>query len=360
MERADIENLRVHATPGIRVRERLFREWCFLRAVVRHRGLSVLLLGVVLWVGSEVLGSDSMSAGGSPSGTFDRIYAAWGLIFGQTPPGNLPTSFLGRAMLFLVPILGLTVIVEAIAEIGSMVRDRRAHEHSWCTIMSRSMQDHIIIVGLGKLGYRTFRILRKLGHRVVVVEASEQNKFLEEVRADGSAVLIGDARRDQLLREAGVERARSIVLATNDDLVNLESALDARRMNPQIRVVLRMFDQQMADKVREGFNIKTAMSQSSISAPAFATAAIEPSIVGSQIVADEIVVTVRWSVERHPGIAGLSVSDLLERHAVSVVERTPAGGVRKLFPPPQTRIERGDELLLQGALETLTALRGTA
>lgn len=338
------------------MRERIFREWCFLVAVVRHRGLGILLLVVVLGIGSELLWRGT---GVARPPLFDRIYGAWSLVFGQPPAGQLPTTWLGRAMLFVIPLLGLTVVIEAIVEVSSMIRDRRAHERTWCSIMSRSMKDHIILVGLGKLGYRTFRILRRLGHRVVVIEGNERNKFLEEVRTDGSPLLIGDARRDDLLEEAGVEHARSIILATSDDLVNLEAALDARRMNAGIRVVLRMFDQEMADKVREGFNIRVAMSQSSISAPAFATAAVEPSIVGSAVVSDELIVMVRWSVKKDPGIAGMTVGELLSRHGVSVVQQTRGASPKRLFPPPEMRLERGDELLLQGAFDVMMKLRGS-
>ena len=87
-----------------------------------------------------------------------------------------------------------------------------------------------------------------------------------------------------------------IILATDDDLANLEVALDARRINPGIRVVLRMFDQNMADKIRDGFNIYTAMSQSAISAPAFATAALDRAIVNSFMVNDALIVMQRWIV----------------------------------------------------------------
>ncbi len=354
VERMDTDNLRIAPAPGAKLRERIFREWCFVVSIVRHRGLSLLLMIALLVAGSDLLWRGME---GERPPLFERVYSTWSLIFGQPPSGTLPTSWLGRSLLFILPMIGLTVIIEAIVEVSSMVRDRRAHERSWCSIMSRSMHDHVILVGLGKLGFRTFRLLRRLGHRVVVVEASERNKFLDEVRADGSPLLLGDARRDELLREAGVEKARSIILATSDDLVNLEAALDARRMNPAIRVVLRMFDQEMADKVREGFNIRIAMSQSSISAPAFATAAVEPSIVGSVIVSNELIVMVRWSVATHPGIAGLTVGDLLTRHGVSVVERTPAGEPKRLFPPPETRLAQGDELLLQGEFGTIMKLK---
>jgi voltage-gated potassium channel len=355
MDRLNIDNLRVRASGWREWRYRLWREWCFLVAIVRHRGLSIGALILLLLVGSELLAADDM---GARADTFQRVYAVWNLIFGQ-PVGELPTSWWGRSLLFILPILGLTVIVETIVEVGSMVRDRRSHEQSWCTIMSQSMSGHVVLVGLGKLGFRTFSLLRKLGRRVVVIECNGQNKFLDDVRRDGSPLLVGDARRDKLLEDANVAEAESIILATSDDMVNLEAALDARRLNPRIRVILRMFDQQMADKVRDGFNIKLAMSQSAISAPAFATAAIEPSIVGSVVVSDRLIVMMRWSVGQHPGIAGMTVGELLQTHGVSVVERTSPPGAAELFPPPITRIDRGDELLLQGPFETLMSLRGS-
>ncbi|MCG3122380.1 MAG: Glutathione-regulated potassium-efflux system protein KefC [Phycisphaerales bacterium] len=354
MERTDTDQLRLRPARLARLRERLFREWCFVVAVVRHRGLSLLLLVLVIAGGSELLWR------GSPDPRpplFDRVYGSWNLVFGQPPAGSLPESWVGRAMLFVIPLLGLAFIIEAIVEVSAMLRDRRSNERSWCLIMSRSMKDHVILVGLGKLGFRTFKLLRRLGHRVVVIEATEKNKFLDEVRRDGSALLIGDARHDELLRDAGVEKARSIILATSDDMVNLEAALDARRMNPGIRVVLRMFDQQLADKVREGFNIRVAMSQSSISAPAFATAAVEPSIVGSVVLSSELIVMVRWPVQTCPQLAGQSVGDVLATFGVSVVERVPPGAPRQLFPPPATVISSGDELVLQGEFTAVMALR---
>ncbi|HLO40238.1 MAG TPA: NAD-binding protein [Phycisphaerales bacterium] len=356
MEHTDPANLRIRPPAARRFKEHLFREWCFLVAIIRHRGLSVLLMFAVLAIGSEVLWYDQPLHDGPRPPLFERVYSAWSLMFGQPPAGELPSSWLGRAMLFVIPILGITVIVEAIVEISSMVRDRRSHEESWCTIMSRSMNDHIILVGLGKLGYRTFTILRRLGHSVVVVEASDRNKFLDEVRADGSPILIGDARRDEMLVKAGVEHAASIILATSDDLVNLEAALDARRMNPSIRVVLRMFDQQLADKVGEGFSITGAMSQSAISAPAFATAAVAPSVVGSVIVSGELLIMVRRTISATDPLCGLTIGDLLTRHAVNIIEHTPLNHPRRLFPPPTTRLAPGDTILLQGEFENITKL----
>ncbi len=62
--------------------------------------------------------------------------------------------------------------------------------------------------------------------------------------------------------------------ATDDQLANLEIALDAREINPGIKVVMRMFDVEFARKVEKGFGIHTAFSCSALTAPIFAAAAM--------------------------------------------------------------------------------------
>src|SRR5262245_1241396 len=199
--------------------------------------------------------------GEAPLGFVKALYCTFSLVFAQ-PPGPFPDSAPLRVLFFAVPLLGLTVVIESIVEFSQMVRDRSRSEQAWSRIMAEAMSDHVVLVGLGKLGFRTFLLLRKLGVQVAVVEQEAQNQFLDEVRKDGSPFIVGDARRDVLSEEAGVARARAIVVCTNNDLANLEIALDARRIKPGIRVVLRMFDQGLADKVGAIANIKVAMSQS--------------------------------------------------------------------------------------------------
>jgi Trk K+ transport system NAD-binding subunit len=262
-----------------------------------------------------------------------------------------------QSLFFVVPILGLTVIIEAIIDMATMLRDRSRCERSWCVMMTSSMSDHIVLVGIGKLGYKTFHLLRRLGQSVVVIERNSSNQFLEDVRRDGSPLLIGDARREAMLEDANVKHARGLILATDDDLANLEIALDARRLAPGLRVVVRMFDQNMADKVRDGFNIHIAMSQSALSAPAFATAAIEPSIINSMVVGDRLVVIQRWTVREGGPFCDKSVGEILVEHACSVVEHRPKNAPGRVFPGPDARVMPGDEILVQGTFDELTRLR---
>ena len=285
----------------------------------------------------------------------DGLYFTWSLLFGQTPD-DLPAHPALRVLVFALPVVGLTVVIHAIVDLSDMMRDRRRHERSWCTMMASSLSNHIILVGLGKLGYRTFLMLRKLGEVVVVIESNERNPFLDEIRRDGCPLLLGDARRDAILLEANVAAARSVILATNDDLANLEVSLDARRFNPQIRVVLRMFDQNMADKIRDGFNIHIAMSQSAISAPGFALAALDPALTHSYMLDDQLIVTRRTAVAAGGPLAGMTVGEVLAKHGFAVVRHCPSGERAALFPKPDVRLNVGDEVMVQGPFDGLARI----
>lgn len=349
MQRAYAVDFRSPVTRAGRLRERLWRDWCFARVVLQQFVWRFVLLAAVLLSGTLLFWKFE---GHAPT---KALYFTWSLVTGQ-PPESFPAHWPLQAAFFVVPVLGMLVILESIVEFALLLRDRRRQERSWHLMMAKHLSDHVLLVGLGRLGYRTYTVLRRLGEAVVIIERNDKNQFLDELRREGVPVLLGDARDDQLLIEANVAKAKSIVLATTDDLANLEAALDARRYNPNIRVVLRMFDPKMADKVREGFNIQLSMSQSGIAAPAFATAALDRTIEGSAVVNHELVVMKRWVVSADGPLAGRTVLDVMEQFSVNAVEHRTAAGAVHLFPKPQTRLAGGDELLVQGLYQSLKAL----
>jgi hypothetical protein len=120
--------------------------------------------------------------------------------------------------------------------------------------------------------------------------------------------------------------------------------------------VLRMFDQNMADKVQQGFNIQCAMSQSAISAPAFVTAALEDCVVNSLLVDEQLLVTQRWQVRETDPLCGKTVAEALVHSGVYILQRRAAGSPPQLMPAPSVRLSAGDELLIQGPSTALSAL----
>jgi len=101
------------------------------------------------------------------------------------------------------------------------------------------------------------------------------------------------------------------------------------------------------------------MSQSSISAPAFATAAIEPSIVSTAVVDNHLIMMQRWTVRAGGSIDSLPVSAVLDRFSIVVVERRD-GNTTAMFPGPGTVLGAGDELVVQGRYEDLVRIRPQA
>ncbi len=90
----------------------------------------------------------------------EATYFTWSLIFGE-PPEEFPESVVLQSLFFIVPVLGLCVIIEGIVDLTVLLGDRRRNERGWCRIMAADYNDHIVLVGMGRLGFRTFHLLRQ-------------------------------------------------------------------------------------------------------------------------------------------------------------------------------------------------------
>ena len=110
--------------------------------------------------------------------------------------------------------------------------------------------DHVIVVGLGQVGLRLCMLLRECGVLVVAVDADGDAETVGLARRLQIPVVIGRAANPALLRRLSLGRARAFAAVTNDDLRNLESAMTARSLNPDLRVVLRAGDGDVADETR--------------------------------------------------------------------------------------------------------------
>jgi voltage-gated potassium channel Kch len=94
---------------------------------------------------------------------------------------------------------------------------------------------HMIVVGLGAVGLRVVEQLRARGETVVIIESQEGGRHLPAIYAKRLPAIIGDARLERTLRDAGLPRAKAILSVTSDDLANLEIGLNAKLLNPSVR-----------------------------------------------------------------------------------------------------------------------------
>ncbi len=154
------------------------------------------------------------------------------------------------------------------------------------------MDNHIVVVGLGNVGYRIVDNLLNMGEKVIVIETDNDKIFVDEMRSR-TPVVIGDARREAHLLAADIVHAKCITVVTDNDLKNLEIGLGARAVNPQIRVVLRAFDRDLAHKYEKSFGIDRVLSTAGIAAPSFVQAIFNKEVIGAFIWNDRRVYILR-------------------------------------------------------------------
>lgn len=131
---------------------------------------------------------------------------------------------------------------------------------------------HIVVCGLGNVGFRLVNELTEMGERVVAIDRAESGQFSATVRALGVPVFVGDATVVEVLKQVRAADAKAVIAATSSELANLEIALLVREMNPHSRVVVRLSDPDFADAVRDAADIRQAVSVPALAAPAFAAA----------------------------------------------------------------------------------------
>jgi Trk K+ transport system NAD-binding subunit len=134
------------------------------------------------------------------------------------------------------------------------------------------MTPTIIVYGLDTIGYRILCLLRNQNATVVGVNdhplPSEPN------------LVIGDLRATSTLEHAGIGTAQILVIANGDDALNLDILLKARLLNPRIRIVNRLFNASLGDRLDHTLAEHTTLSVADLAAPIFTFAALGKQAIG--------------------------------------------------------------------------------
>jgi Trk K+ transport system NAD-binding subunit len=117
-------------------------------------------------------------------------------------------------------------------------------------------------------------------------------------------------------------------------------------MQPGLRVVLRLFDDDFARRVEDAFQIPISRSVSRLAAPAFAAALLEREVVGTIAVERRVLVLAELPVAEGSSLDGRPVADVSETGAVRVIAHTVGAARPGWLPSPAARIRAGDRLLV--------------
>lgn len=268
---------------------------------------------------------------------------------------DLPDDLIGQALFFLIPLLGLALIFQSVLNFGRLLFDKASRREAWQVALAATYRGHIVVCGLSRVSVRVITQLLAAGYDVVAIERAWDSAFVERVLSLRVPVVLGDARADDILRQAGLPHARALVVGINDDLLNIEIALSARALHPSIRVVLRVFDETLDRRLEQNFGPNTAFSASALAAPTFAAASVSREVYHVLPFGDSLIGCTQVIVQAESQLSGF-IHAVETAHGIRVIHHQNAAGV--VLPRQAMRqLSSGDQVTLLGTLDALEALR---
>jgi len=223
------------------------------------------------------------------------------------------------------------------------------------------LSGHYIICGAGRVGRSAARELARKPVPFVIVDNNEakatryQNDWL---------IAVGDATKEQMLREVHIERAQGLVAATTTDATNLYIILTARSLNPKLKIIARASEED-AEK-----HLITAGADSIVSPYRFAgyriaQAFIRPNVLDffdTAMNQQRPLEIEEVKVGKGARLAGqtLEASRIRQELGVIVLAIKGEHTAMRFNPPPDEKIHEGDHLIAMGDPDGLRKLEDSA
>lgn len=322
-----------------------------LRAALNRKlGVAVLITLLVTVLAGAVLNVWD----GTQHNLWQSIYVTLMTAVGASDVEDKRNAVAQAAQLVLtVAGLALLPLITA-AVVDGMVNARLALAQGR---LAGELSDHVVLVGLGNVGTHVLRQLHALGVRVVAIDRADDARGVKTAQRRGIPVIIGDAAREETLRSASIETCRALVVLSTNDPVNLQAALHARSIREDLRVVLRLFDDDFAQRIGAAFDINTSRSVSRLCAPVFAAALLERDVSASIPVDRHILLAGTVSVRPGSHLDGALLSDIDDPAQRRVIGMSSAGQTWVDWrPDPRRVLAAGDRILIVARQRAFRAL----
>jgi voltage-gated potassium channel len=266
-----------------------------------------------------------------------------------------PSDTAGQAIKVVLIILGVGTLFYALVTVteffvhghlGDLLAQRRTRR------MIDSQSDHNIICGFGRVGRQVARDLSAAGGRYVVVDERQENREIAAAQGVGVRFIVGNPAEDEVLKAAGIERARAVVACVDSDAENIFITLTARGLCPDIRIVARASADDAEPKLKRA-GADRVISPYKASGAEMARLALTPQVSGVVDVAPEYRME---EIEVTPGCEGMGkrIGDV--RGGSFIVALRRPDGTFQAQPPGETMLAAGDVLVAMGTLRTMDRL----
>lgn len=327
------------------------RWWRVLRAVYRDsralirefwRSILVFLLATV--VGGFIYGELRVQAGYPRVPFIDLPYTMLLLMVFQTP-GDIPPEPQLIAFWYAMPLVSIYVVGRGATDFIRLFFNRYERRNAWEEAVASTYRNHVIVMGAGHLGLRVIRSLVQMGFEVVAIDNGINPESEAELRQLDVPLIVADGRLASTMETAGLRHAQSFVVCTSNDHLNLEVTMRARDLNKDVRIVVRVWDNQFAEQIGRYMNVQAVLSASDLAAPAFAGSAMGIEITQTLQVGGEDYSLIRLRVEPGSFMDGCTIEELQQTHEMDIVLHGQDGSVR-VHPDHEALVRAGDTLVI--------------
>jgi Trk K+ transport system NAD-binding subunit len=215
---------------------------------------------------------------------------------------------------------------------------------------------HVIVAGLGAVGTRIIGQLHDLGIDVVGVDKSAEATGMPLAQRLGIRVVIGETQSEETLRQASVTTCQAVVSVTNSDIANLETALNARALAVGPRIVVRLYDDDLAERVQRTIANTVSRSTSYLAAPAFAAAVLDHQVLRTIAVGRHVLLLADVRAD-DGGLTGRQLTSVHQPGVLRVIALRRADAVGADWSPaPGYVIAAGDSVLVLATRAGLSGL----
>jgi voltage-gated potassium channel len=276
-----------------------------------------------------------------------------------------PLTQAGRAYSMVLMLAGIGIMFYIVTGLAKIIVEGEIRDALGKRKLQRHIQKlhhHYIICGFGRIGEIIARQLKERHIPFVVVE--NQPELVAGLEEAGYDILVGDATKEEVLLEAGIERAKGLITVVSSDANNVYITLTARSLNPDIFIVARAAESGSEQKLlRAGAD--RVESPYELGGRKMAQTILRPNVVTFLELAMKE--DVDLSMEEIPvastsSLVGMALKDSGIRQKLNtiIVSIKRANGDMIFNPSPGTQIEAGDTLIALGVRQQLEVLEQMA
>jgi Trk K+ transport system NAD-binding subunit len=209
-------------------------------------------------------------------------------------------------------------------------------------------ENHIVIIGIRRLGKKVAQLLLDLKQNLLGIPLNSEfdTNTLPEM-----PMIFGTLKES--LQDANLEGAKSVIVGTEDEMLNLEISLTIHRINPDCQLVIRTFEQRLSENLSQLLPQAVVLCAYSVAAEAFAGAAFGENIIKLFRLNQQTVLVTEYAIEETDTLHGLLLADVAYGYNVVPILHQKEGQTAKFMPSDDIRLTVRDRLVVLATMEGL-------